>query len=55
MTIQLKSTRSKNPRIYMHLIDHVKLIQLANNMGSGMGKQRQKAQNELVRRGFDAW
>lgn len=55
MAIQLKATRGKNKRTYMHLIDPATLIQLANNNGSGMGKQRQKAQNELVKRGFKAW
>lgn len=50
MAIQLKATRSKKPRVYMHLVPVDELMKLATNMGRGVGKQRQKARNELTKR-----
>ncbi len=52
MAIQLQSHRHKRGRVYMYQLPVDKLTQLANATGSGTGKQRQKARNELVRRGL---
>lgn len=52
MAVQLTSSRSKKARVYLHQMDADALIKLANDKSAGKGKQRQKAQNELVKRGL---
>lgn len=52
MSVQLNASRHKKARVYLHQMNVDDLTKLANDKSAGKGKQRQKAQNELVKRGL---
>lgn len=52
MSVQLNASRHKKPRVLLKTMTVEALTKLANDKSAGKGKQRQKAQNELVQRGL---